>query len=165
IISLTLLVIIFTYNNLFSSRIQDNTTTSHNSVSDRMLYKEQASELIQKYKFTGTGTGNYTNTLLKIDTHKNPTWQYQPVHNTFLLITAELGLVGITLFLFFIISIFLNIYEQKKPVHIKLVLFITIFISLLFISLFDHWPWTSHFGLLLFFLSAGLTQKTHYHTT
>jgi hypothetical protein len=76
-------------------------------------------------------------------------WDYQPVHNIYLLILAELGIIG------FILWLIPVLFLTKKSSFICSLLFIVI----LAISLFDHYFWTLYFGILLFWLTLGLMQK------
>ncbi len=50
--------------------------------------------------FFGTGAGNFTARLLWLEGER-PVWTLQPVHNVFVLIFAELGVIGLFLFLLF----------------------------------------------------------------
>lgn len=155
----TILLIINFYQNIFFNRISHDTTLSHNSISDRTLYIQQSKSLISLYPIHGTGIGNYTNTL-KTHLHtSDPIWQYQPVHNIYLLIISEIGIIGFGLFALFIVTIFHILYLNKKNVTLTQLTFITLFIGMLFISLFDHLIWTSHFGLIALFLLGGLSLR------
>ncbi len=160
LIAATILLIVSLSHNLFFNRVSQDTTLSHNSVSDRALYLSQSKSLITSHPFCGTGIGNYTNTLKKESPVKRPLWQYQPVHNIYLLITSETGLIGFGLFITFIFTIFYIFYKNKKNVTLVRFTFITLFIGMLFISLFDHLAWTSHFGLFALFLLGGLSLRT-----
>ncbi len=161
LISLTILIIIILSYNLFFDRISKDTTFSHNSISDRSLYISQSKSLIISHPVIGVGIGNYTNTLKINSKTKKPLWQYQPVHNIYLLISSELGLIGFGLFILFIINIFYALHLDKKNTSITQFIFVTLFIGILFISLFDHLAWTSHFGLIALFLFSGLSLRKY----
>ncbi|XLQ20711.1 MAG: O-antigen ligase family protein [Candidatus Moraniibacteriota bacterium] len=155
----TIILLFVFYQSIFSIRTSQDSTLTHNSITDRTLYINQSKNLFQESPLLGTGVGNYTNTLHTLSQNTNPIWQTQPVHNVYLLIISELGLIGIIIFTSFIFYILYNIYLQRKNINLSQFMFILLFISFLFISLFDHWPWTSHFGLLSFFILAGLSLK------
>jgi len=159
LITLTALLVIGLSGNLFFKRISQDTVITHNSISDRALYISQSKLLILSHPIIGTGIGNYTNTLKDESLPKRPLWQYQPVHNIYLLIISEIGFIGFILFAIFIIIILYTLYADKKNITLTQATFIIVFIGLLFISLFDHLAWTSHFGLLLLFLTAGLSLR------
>lgn len=101
----------------------------------------------------------------------------QPVHNIFLLITAENGLIGLILFLALFIFTFKNLIKNndphEAPASMRLgfsakrgktgLLLIIIIIALL--GLFDHYWLTIQQGQLLFALFMGLSwalQKKHF---
>ena len=160
LITATILLIISLSHNLFFDRISQDTTLTHNSISDRALYISQSKSLIASRPLHGTGIGNYTNTLEDESETKRPLWQYQPVHNIYLLIISEIGFIGFGLFVIFIITILNALYKNRKNVNCTQFTFTTLFIGMLFISLFDHLAWTSHFGLLALFLLGGLSLRT-----
>ncbi len=159
LIVLTLALATGLYQDTFFSRAVHDTTISHNSISERALYLQHAKKLISEQLFVGTGIGNYTNTIYTHDLPQQPIWYYQPVHNIYYLIIAEIGIIGSILFLIFLILVFYNIYLHRKNISTIQSVFIILFIILLLISIFDHWIWSSHFGLLLFFFIAGLSLR------
>jgi O-antigen ligase len=109
--------------------------------------------------------GNYT---LAIYQKYNSTWPgyyYQPVHNIYLLILAELGVFGILFFSLILILIFWPVWRRLKSWRDvltlkleKIILFFSLLV-ILFISLFDHYFWTIYFGLMIFWLVLGLNLK------
>ncbi len=119
------------------------------STAERLNYFDQAWQLIKNHPVLGVGLGNYT---LAVHNEINPNlraWDYQPVHNIYLLILAELGIMGLLLWLvllFFII-------KQLPIAHYPLL------ITILAIGLFDHYLWTLYFGVILFWLILGMEKK------
>jgi len=84
----------------------------------------------------------------------NSGYFYQPVHNIFLLIWSELGLIGIVLFLLLTFLIFKeNISVTYNDYR---ALFLAGLVAALVISVFDHYFWTSYSGILLFGLSVAV---------
>ena len=75
-------------------------------------------------------------------------WLHQPVHNIYLLIAAETGLLGLMAFLFF-----LYLLIKKKP---RLTIFCLLLVSFLIIGLFDHFFWTLQQGQMVFWLILGI---------
>ena len=143
----------------FSTRFDAGKRLEQKSISERSLYFNQAREIIKENFWLGTGAGNYTLAVFqstfafasadKKNEIKNPIWQYQPVHNVFALIWAELGIVGLILFL----AILVLLLIQSNPQ------FYLLLSTCCFLLLFDHWLWTTHFGILLFWLIVGLAMK------
>lgn len=148
-----------TYSNILFSRLHHSSRLEQKSLKDRLDYTVEAKHLIGIHPLVGVGLGNYTSTIYQKSSFKKPAWQYQPVHNVFILVLAELGLVGAILFTSIIITLLWKIsdlFKRKSPTA----LFPSIaFVSLVTISVFDHWIWTNDLGILLFWLSAGLLAK------
>jgi len=123
----------------------------------RMEFNKQAWEIIQQRPWLGVGTGNYT---LGVYDFVNKTWPgyyYQPVHNLFLLIGAELGLVALLIFLAaLILLLYLSIRRLDSLAGLTTFLAL---LSVLVISLFDHYFWTLYFGLIIFWLVLALNLK------
>jgi len=96
--------------------------------------------------FKGIGLNNFTTIMEKYGFITATTRFLQPVHNIYLLILSETGIIGFIGFLILILyPIYLNL---KKPKN----LFLIPYLSLLFIGLFDHYLLTIQQGILLFFL-------------
>ena len=95
-------------------------------------------------------------------------WQYQPVHNFYLLIAAEIGIIGLILFILFIFKVLKMAYLKVKSQivsretiftrHINLCtgFILSILLGFLFIGSFDHYFWTIQQGQLTFWLILGL---------
>ena len=80
----------------------------------------------------------------------------QPVHDIYLLIAAQIGIVGLLMFLWFIGKTFKKIKNQKSK--IKNFKFITLSIILI-LGLFDHYFLTIQQGQLLFSFILGLCWR------
>ena len=77
----------------------------------------------------------------------------EPVHNVFLLITAEIGIVGLILIIGLFISITIKICKAHSPQAILASATLT---GLGVISLFDHYLWTLAPGRMILGLALGL---------
>lgn len=76
-------------------------------------------------------------------------WEMQPVHNIFLLVLSDLGILGLMVFLYFIYS------SLNKKGNIWKYLFI----AYLFIGLLDHYFLTLPQGIFIFFASAWAGEE------
>ncbi|MDH4329995.1 MAG: O-antigen ligase family protein [Candidatus Moranbacteria bacterium] len=139
-------ILVMNWSNFFT-RFDAGARLEQKSVSDRVSYFFEAKEVIENNLFLGAGTGNYVQEVMKNDELKKDVWEYQPVHNVFLLIFSELGLIGLVLFVGLLILIMRRCGLESLP----------IFAALLIFMMLDHWLWTSHFGMLFFWLILGLT--------
>lgn len=161
LISTLFLLFILLLPQLFFARAHD-TQTTHNSFGDRKIYFTHARAITLTHPLRGTGIGNYTNSVFDLYDHTKPIWYYQPVHNIYFLITAEIGIIGFILLCIFFFTVFYDIFIPKKEVGTEKFTFFLIVFTFLFIGLFDHWPWTAHTGIMTFFLFTGLLHiKKH----
>lgn len=146
------------------SRITGEQDLEVASIELRVAFTKQAWELIKDSPILGQGIGNYT---LGVYQKINATWPgyyYQPVHNIYLLIFAELGIFGILVFGLILIFLIWNlifktgaIRESRLQLE-KIIVFLAL-ISILIISLFDHYFWSLYFGVMVFWLVLGLNLK------
>ena len=75
------------------------------STKERVDYIVMSWQIISSNLIIGVGTGQYVINAEMINPNL-ANWQYQPVHNVFLLIWSELGIVGLVLFILFLWNLF-----------------------------------------------------------
>lgn len=125
------------------------------SVDHRVFYNEIGVTLIKSHPF-GVGIGNQVivadNGGLYADKGLTQIWLAQPVHNIYILIASELGILGIIIFLILLFYAFRAV-RLKYP---KLIFASIMFTSLLAFGLVDHFPWDLHAGRLLFWVMFGI---------
>lgn len=166
----------FLARTLASGRLESKSTE------ERINYSNQALELISENSwYRGVGLGNYTAVLYRMNNQLN-SWDYQPAHNLYLLLFAELGIGEMVIILFLIFKVIkdIRIYklesERKIVIHVEgqenggaisfvdkfnwwFLIFSSILIIIGMISFFDHYFGTLYFGLMLFWLFLGLWFK------
>ena len=127
------------------------------AVSLRAFYNETAFLLIKGNPFLGIGLGNFV-WEIKQTLPLLASWLHQPVHNIYLLIIAETGLIGFILFLFFIFSILKEARnnEQRTTNNEQYYSLMFIILCSLFIAFFDHFFWTLQQGQLIFWILLGI---------
>lgn len=160
IVFLAVFIIFFTgYTELLIPRLSTSSRLEKKSINERAIYINESKNVIKNNFILGVGAGNYTEYLKEQNINNKNLWEYQPVHNTFLLISSELGIIGISLFVgifFYLFDNIRDIFREKKTEKI----FILSSLIILFISfLFDHWIWTTSSGLILFWLLLGIYKK------
>ena len=102
----------------------------------------------------GVGLGNFTEAMSQFSYYKLFPWNYQPVHNVFLLALNEIGFAGlISLLLIFAYGI----YETLK--NKEYILFALLFV-LTIISLFDHYLFSLYQGQFLFWFVLAYVTKS-----
>jgi len=157
-ISLVTILTVIAFSLLFYPEVSSRLNLSRNeqAVTLRVQYNEIGAEAISKNLFTGVGIGNSVSYLMDQSQYSNfPEWMFQPVHNLYILVGMETGILGMILFISFIGMIiweFIKETSLKKVYHIS---FLVMFLSLILISLFDHLFWTIQQGGLIFWLSAS----------
>jgi O-antigen ligase len=85
-----------------------------------------------------------------------PRYLYQPVHNIYLLLYSETGVLGLAsflLFLFFLAKDFITRTGMEKFYHYS---FLLVFLSVLFIGFFDHFLLTIQQGRFVFWLTIAI---------
>ncbi len=132
------------YPNLWASRFHLNNRLEVKSIQDRQITYTQLDWTNPQEIIFGQGLGLNTyqayqkNTPLSVD-------EVQPIHSWFLLAIAEVGLVGVLIFLILLYVYLKNSFAKNKN-NIWLGSFVLL---LLLLGLFDHYLWTSWTGWLM----------------
>ncbi len=137
-----------------------NISPQEEAITLRGFYNKVA--LFEK-PFWGVGVGNFVNWFKEINPGLAPNL-YQPVHNIYLLIFSETGILGLAAFLLFLISIIKNYLkgEFSRPFHYSIFI---LFLLFLFLGLFDHFLWTIQQGRIILFLTVGLLAAMSPHSS
>lgn len=138
----------------------------------RFFYDKIALNIIKDKPLLGIGIGNFVNyshnypafiraanTMLKAGGQGSeiiPDWIYQPVHNIYLLIASEMGILGLLVFLLFLAKNLLPEVAKIFKTLIEINPFLFLVSSFLAIGLLDHYFWTLQSGSLMFWLSLAL---------
>ena len=142
----------FAAPDLFLQRFYSNARLETVSLQEREAQINESFEIIMKNP-AGIGLANYTK-WLQTKHESMPGFFYQPVHNQYLLIWAELGFVGIFLFIALIAGL---IRAVSKPGFLDSRLYFAPFLAcFIVICAFDHYFWTSYTGILLFALMGAV---------
>lgn len=121
----------------------------------RIYYNDIALDIIKQNPLLGIGIGNFVWFLYQNFQFKE-TWLYQPVHNLFLLIASEIGILGLIIFILFLVRV---IFCKIKTLGIKKAAgnpFLLLFLSFLVLGLIDHYFWTIQQSRLLFWFVLGV---------
>ena len=112
-------VLVVAYFPLINSRLTENVGLStdyasdNRTLSDRVFYNNVSRETISHNFTAGSGPGTFifriNNYLKRNNISQNlEHWEYQPVHNIYLLICSEIGIVGFIIFCLIITEIVSN---------------------------------------------------------
>ncbi len=121
------------------------------SMSERHMQFNVFSRMFWQNIF-GVGVGNFTILMQDYFSLKLMPWNFQPVHNTFALIAAELGVFGILSFVMLMLYLFVYLNRQKMYKYASL------FMAFVALMMFDHYFVTQYQGQALFWLFLALTQ-------
>lgn len=144
----TILSLIILFNSQIGNLLQTRLTVSLNeqSVRERINYMQMSYGMIEHEPW-GIGANHFTLRMQEFTGEKLLPWEHQPVHNVFLLMANELGLLGGTILIALIIWFSVTLYTSNLRFH----------------TTFDR----SLNHLLLFFIAAGLMISfvDHYFIT
>ena len=172
ILLFAIVVILFTgFKDFILPRAQ--VSPSEPAVTQRLSYNQLALNIIQN-NFLGVGIGNQVLYSVKNEVYKragmNQVWQWQPIHNLYLLIASEVGVAGLLAWLVFLCGILisnfkfliskkvLNSNSQLEISNSLLVIPTIMLLALLLLGLFDHFLWTLQPGRLILWLTIGLVM-------
>jgi hypothetical protein len=126
----------------------------YNSLQQRMLYLDVSRGTIMDNPLIGVGVGQFVLDMSRYAKNLE-SWQFQPVHNVFLLIWSELGIVGLFLFIYWLYkSILQNKYYYLSST-VALHYFKATLLGFIFIMLFDHYFWDIQQGSVLLWITLG----------
>lgn len=145
---------------LFPQLFYRGGVVSYNAVSQqsdllRLSMQDVALRMWADNPWFGVGYNNY---LIALEKYAQGA-QVEPVtvHNIYLLIAAETGLVGLAFFLIFCAVVVYRGWQQRASVEGQMLL--ALFLAYLAIGCVDYYPLLSQQTRLIFFLAAGLLSR------
>lgn len=150
--------VILAYPQQFMVRSDARGRLEEKSIQERRTVLAEGWEIIMEHPLVGVGAGNYVPSLMQ----KKPDragWVYQPIHNVFLLLWAELGIFGILAGIMLTVTLLRGVWRGND----LLFGLAGAFLPAIF---FDHWVYDLHAGILIFaciaaFLLTGGTSGSH----
>lgn len=100
----------------------------------------------------GVGINHFTLFMDEVSSKELLPWGYQPVHNVFILMLAEAGVIGLLSLIALIGASFYKLLWKTKEHRV----FAAILIALLIISLFDHYLFSLDQGRFLIVIILGM---------
>ncbi len=132
-------------------------TGSEPAVQDRFIYNDIGIETLATNPF-GVGAGNQVWYGVSHQLYQKwgmkSVWDWEPVHNLYILIATELGWLGLLSFIVFL-GIVLWQLVRSGP-HLETGIATALLIALLIVGLFDHYLWDLQPGKLMLWLVIGL---------
>ncbi|MST04181.1 MAG: hypothetical protein EXS49_01255 [Candidatus Pacebacteria bacterium] len=131
---------------------------------DRIKYSQMALQTIKQHPILGIGIGGGVSYFLKNNIYSmfgfNNSWQFEPVHNLYLIIMLEIGLFGLFFFLLFIFNLLIRISKlifKKSDNKLALILCLSVLVGNLTLGIFDHYFWDSSSGILIFWTAITIS--------
>ncbi|MDO8499801.1 MAG: O-antigen ligase family protein [bacterium] len=150
-ILLVFIILFALFPKLFTTRVTAEGRLEQKSITERQTQLSDWTKIAGTNVFSGTGYGHYTNAVMTL--HPNlPAYDYQPVHNIYLLMLAELGL-PLFLSIIILIGIGIRLVYLRHPENLAIIA------TWLAAGMFDHWLWTMFSGLLLSLVVWFLASK------
>ena len=127
------------------------------AVDYRLVYTSMASSILHTHPF-GVGIGNQVLYAVDSGTYRSfglvHLWEWEPIHNLYLLILSEIGVLGLLSFIAFLGIVVWHALRHSGSLAEITVL--AILIGILAVGLFDHYLWTIEPGRLMLWLAIGL---------
>lgn len=134
---------------LFSNNLLRSSVLFQQSVSQRLELSLVAGKMISEKFWIGEGLNTFVVNEIKYTGTGSYVWLLQPVHNIFLLIFAEVGVVGIV-----VLFLFLKKVLEVNLIQNNIGLFLAV-VFILITGLFDHYWFTLQQNLFLLAFIAG----------
>ena len=155
------MIILFLFSilySLFSIHSLSTVFPADESVVVRNQLNQAALKMFTHSPIFGVGLGNF---LVRLPDYlvSRQIYFLQPVHNIYLLLLSEAGVIGIIILVFIGFMLLKHeagsMKQEIKINHMSFMIHTSLF-TLLFLGLFDHYSLTLQQGQLLFVLIAGL---------
>lgn len=143
----SLLVLIFSVNVSLVQRFTGLSLSDESLVQRENLAKD-ALVIFQKNVLVGVGVNNFLINLPPVEKNLNQSFYLQPVHDIYLLVLVQTGIIGMILFLLFLSFLFLKIRKNRE--------LLVLYFAILFLGFFDHYFFTLQQGQIIFAIVVGI---------
>ncbi len=112
----------------------------------------------------GVGFSHFTLFMDQVSQTPLLPWEYQPVHNIFLLALSEAGILGLIGMIIAAVFVVTRIHHNRKNLltpnrNFKKRILFVIFLAIILIGLFDHYQMTLDQGRWLFVLAFAISSR------
>ncbi len=141
---LLILFFIFTLQPILSARFNLQNRLEHKSIAERVSQIGEWKNIFFEHPFLGVGLNQYT--LYEYRANPNlPVWNYQPIHNIYLLSLAEVGILGVVLLVVLWAAFLRLIYRRNRD-------YLPVLLTLFIAGFFDHWLWSMFTGAVFWWV-------------
>lgn len=124
------------------------------SVSERIVGLQTWGQVMTGHELSGVGVSNYASALIQL-TPNQSAWTYKPVHDIYLLLAAETGVVGLAIWLW-LVGVGLWLWFRLVRTNWGYLWVGMPMIALLGLGVLDHWAVSFQQGRLLIFFALAL---------
>lgn len=132
-------------------------TAAHFADTERVCYQKIAFAMIEKHPLLGVGFNNYILDMKQYAEGALPAEYSHPVHNIFMLIGAETGLLGLGFFSFVFFGLAFSLFKGELTEE-RIFLFSAVFM-VFFIGICSHYYLSWQSGRLMLFTIFGLIAR------
>lgn len=133
---------------LFSSQKQLVRLLPRNLM-ERAALSVMSGKMVSQEFFIGKGLNTFIINIPEVSVGSFSPWLLQPVHNVYLLVFAETGILGLLVFLWLVLNVVKRLLKSRNAVYL------VVFIFILFTGTMDHYWLTIQQNLLLISLLLG----------
>ena len=137
----------------FSRSFLESNTNLHQSLQERLELNVVAGKIVQSKYLAGTGLNTFFVNEVKHFSFASSVWFLQPVHNIFILVFVEAGILGLLLLYATLVKFSNKIIDNKDTYPVLLLFFV------LGTSFVDHYWFTIYQNLVLLSFFVGLSLK------
>jgi len=146
---------------VYGKYMSKRATIEDSSTYERIQYDEYGVSLFKNHWLVGSGIGNILYGVAKLVPKDSPDWVIQPPHNYFEIVSGETGIIGLIIFLLFLLKIFIDYAKalrDRGPTQkqLELTILFSTFISILLMMQFDHYFYDVPLMALLFWSFLGI---------
>jgi O-antigen ligase len=163
-IGITAVTLGFLYAEPLLVRAQAQGRLEEQSVTQRVSQFQDALELFSRHVVQGVGIGEMPLVLAREGGTSRPWWLYDSVHNVPALVAVETGVIGLFVWLGFVLSVF--DVMRRRLLHAAMsgsgvTTYAACFLAMIVAAQFDHFLWSSWFGQSLFWIVAGILHEAY----
>lgn len=146
------------YPDVVAPRITGEGRLESLSIDERQDQLDDAQALFLAHPVVGVGMGQMPVSLSLERPDGREGYYYQPVHSVPVLVTVELGLVGILLWILLVYGIVGRVWKWRLALPESV--FFAGFVAVLTVGLLDHFVWSLWFGQLIFWVMVGMVLSS-----
>ncbi len=122
--------------------------------------------ILNAHPLFGIGVGNYVPRLMEIAPNLQ-LWRYEPIHNIYLLIAVETGLLGLATFVFLLFYTIRPLAKNlssssRNDTYPYTLIHLILIILVLVLFATDHYFWSLQQGRLLFWVILGFVGRVSF---